>query len=164
MHKQQPFRRPRPQPSVGQGESVVVALEEQVDCYRRLAKLASIQHEYVQQEQVEALLDLLRRREEVLERISRLEQLLGPVKKTWTAFVEGMSGERRARAEALFAETRRLLEAITTSDQDDVLVLQQRKLNLGRQIGQAVAQRSMNQKYAAGAYGQGQSTQVNVQR
>jgi hypothetical protein len=51
------------------------------------------------------------------------------------------------------AETRRLLEEITTSDRNDAMVLQQRKLNLGKQITQAKAARQVNRNYATAAYG-----------
>ena len=57
----------------------------------------------------------------------------------------------------MLADTRRLLEQITTADKDDVLVLQQRKLNLGRQINQASAAKQVNRNYAAAAYGPRQS-------
>ncbi|MDB5305421.1 MAG: hypothetical protein JWM97_2970, partial [Phycisphaerales bacterium] len=43
------------------------------------------------------------------------------------------------------------------------LVLQQRKLNLGRQINQASAARQVNRNYAASAYGRAPS-QMDVQR
>ena len=45
-----------------------------------------------------------------------------------------------------------MLEQITAADRDE-LVLQQRKLNLGRQIGQTDAARQVNRTYAAAAYG-----------
>ena len=59
--------------------------------------------------------------------------------------------------------TRQLLEQITAADKDDVLVLQQRKLNLGRQINQATAAKRVNRNYAAAAYGPRAST-MDVQR
>ena len=47
------------------------ALEDQVGCYQRLAKLAELQHVHVQQEQTEALLDVLQSRQAVLDRHAR---------------------------------------------------------------------------------------------
>src|SRR5215213_4244902 len=120
-------------------EAVIDALEEQVGCYQRLAKLAHIQHEHIQQSQTDALLEVLKSRQEVLDEIGRLERTVAPVKKTWTGFVSTLVEPDRGRAEALLAETRRLLEEITNCDRNDVLVLQQRTLNLGRQINQASA-------------------------
>jgi hypothetical protein len=140
------------------------ALEEQVGCYRKLAKLAAIQHEHVRREQTEQLLDVLKSRAEVVQRIGMLEALVGPAKKSWPTFVGGMSGAARAKAEQLMSEAKRLLKEITTSDKNDVLVLQQRKINLGRQIGQATAARQVNRTYAAAAaYGSARSN-MDVQR
>jgi len=144
-------------------DSIVQALEDQVGCYRRLAKLAELQHSHVQQNQTEALLDVLRNRQTLLEQISALESLIAPAKSEWSSFVLRMDPAGRARAESLLAETRSLLEQITAADQQDALILQQRKLNLGRQINQAAAARQVNRSYAAAAYGP-RPPRMNVQR
>jgi hypothetical protein len=134
-------------------DPVIAALQEQVTCYQRLAKLAEQQHEHVQQSSTEALLDVLARRQEVLDQVSRLEQTIVVAKRRWGEYVGGLRSEQRAQAERLMGETRRLLEEITTSDRNDALILQQRKLNLGKQISQASAARQINRSYAAAAYG-----------
>lgn len=144
-------------------DAVIVALEGEVECYRRLARLAEAQHEHVQQEHVEALLEVLGRRQEVLNQITTLEQVVAPAKRRWTEYVAGLEFSERSRAEKLMAETRRLLEQITTADRNDAMVLQQRKVNLGRQIGQASAARQVNRRYAAAAYGMRRSS-MDVQQ
>ena len=146
-----------------QHSSVIAALDEQVGCYRRLAKLAQAQHLHVQQNHTEALLDVLKNRQAELLQIARLEQQLAPTKKGWPQFIGALPADRRAQAEGLMSETRQLLEQITAADKDDVLVLQQRKLNLGRQINQATAAKRVNRNYAAAAYGPRAST-MDVQR
>lgn len=138
-------------------DDTILALEEQVACYRRLAKLAELQHVHVQQEQTEQLLEILQKRQQVLDEVARLELVVGPQKKQWNAYLGKLDPADRARAEASLAETRRLLEEITASDRNDALVLQQRKLNLGRQINQASAAKQVNRNYAAAAYGPRQS-------
>jgi hypothetical protein len=144
-------------------DPIIVALQEQVECYRRLAKLAEVQHEYVQQNQTEELLKVLARRQEVLEQIGLLERRIGPVKKEWQAYAARLDKAARAKAEFLVGETRALLEQITAADRNDALVLQQRKLNLGRQINQATAARQVNRSYAAAAYG-ARPSRMDVQR
>ena len=134
-------------------DPVIQALHEQVGCYQRLAKLAELQHEHVQQSQTEALLDVLQRRQEVLDQVSRLEQIIVAAKKRWGEYVGTLKSDQRAQAERLLAETRRLLEEITTADRNDALILQQRKLNLGKQLSQASAAKQVNRNYAAAAYG-----------
>ena len=138
-------------------QNVITALEEQVGCYRRLARLAEVQHEHVQQSQIEQLLAVLQSRQQVLDQLKELESVIAPAKQRWSDFVDEI-GEQRNHAEELLAETRRLLERITTSDREDAMVLQQRKLNIGKQINQAAAARQINRNYAAAAYGKRDST------
>jgi hypothetical protein len=142
---------------------VISALREQVDCYRRLAKLADLQHVHVQQSQTEQLLEVLASRQELLEQLKLWERTVAPQRKRWTEFLGELPGIARDNAETLLAETRRLLEEITTADRNDALVLQQQKLNLGRQINQASAARQVNRNYAASAYG-ARPARVDVQR
>jgi hypothetical protein len=145
-------------------DPVIMALGQQVEWYRRLAKLAVQQHELVQRGQVEELLGLLGQRQQVLEQVQHLEAVIGPAKRGWGEYVAGLTDGDRAKAEGMLAETRRLLEEITTSDRNDAIVLQQRKLDLGRQISQANAARQVNTRYAAAAYGKVGGARVNVTR
>jgi len=133
--------------------AILVALEEQVSCYRRLARLAEAQHEHVQQMNMEPLLEVLRARQMVLDRIGELHRVLGAGQRKWSEIAGDVPGEDRVRAEEYISETRRLLEQITEADRNDALVLQQRKLSVGRQINQASAARQVNRNYATAAYG-----------
>src|SRR5687767_5259901 len=99
-------------------DPVVAALEQQVDCYRKLARLAELQHVYVQQSQTEELLQLLQSRQVVLDQIADLEQTIGPAKKRWSEFLTEID-ETSELAQSLLAETRKLLEEITTADRND---------------------------------------------
>lgn len=135
-------------------DAVIVALEEQVDCYKKLVKLAERQHEFVQQGNTEELLGVLEQRQAVLDQIGPLEKIVAPAKRQWGQFLTLLDGEVRGQAEGLLEETRRLLEEITTADRNDALVLQQRKLNISRQMGQQDSAAKVSKSYAAGAYGQ----------
>jgi hypothetical protein len=138
-------------------EDVITALQQQVSCYRRLAKLAELQHVHVQQEQTEALLDVLRIRQGVLDEIAALETIILPARQNWNEYTGELTAPARLNAENLLAETRRLLEEITSADRNDALVLQQRKLNLGRQINKTKSGAQINRRYAA-AYGPRKTT------
>jgi len=144
--------------------AILDALREQLGCYRTLARLAEAQHDHVQQNRTEELLDVLSRRQNVLDDLSRQEQTLSPAKKQWATFVSTLNDERRVEAEGMMAEARHLLEAITTSDRNDAMVLQQRKLNLGKQITQASAAKQVNRTIATSAYGTATGTSLNVKR
>jgi hypothetical protein len=133
--------------------AILSALDAQVECYRKLSKLADQQHEHVQLSRIEELLDVLQKRQDVLDQVTALEKTVGPAKRQWSAFVAGLDATDRARAEAQLTETRKLLEAITVADRNDALVLQQRKLNIGRQLTQASGAKQVNRNIAAAAYG-----------
>lgn len=142
---------------------VVQALAAQVEGYRRLARLAELQHMHVQQAQTEQLLEVLRRRQEILDSAAAQEAIIAPAKRKWSEFLKSLDDLTRAEAELLLAETRRLLERITTADRNDALVLQQRKILLGRQINKAGAAQQINRKYSQAAYGSRKST-MDIQR
>jgi hypothetical protein len=142
---------------------IITALEEQVGCYRKLTRLAEAQREHVQQSHMEGLLDVLRNRQEILDQLGRLEEIVTPAKRRWTEFLDEVESDARSRAEQLLAETRRLLEQIMASDRTDVLALEQRKLNIGKEIKQAVGARQINKTYAVAAYGK-RASRMDIQR
>src|SRR5205809_4306316 len=101
------------------GNSIISALEQQVACYRTLARLAEAQREHVQQSHMEALLGVLKNRQEILDQLARLEMIVSPAKRRWSDFLGEIEADVRARAETMVAETRRLLEQIMASDRTD---------------------------------------------
>lgn len=138
-------------------DPIIAALAQQVACYRKLAKLAGIQRLHIQNSATESLLEVLQRRQVVLEQLAEQERIIAPAKQRWSEYLVSVSEESRAKAEELLAETRKLLERITNADREDVLAMQQRKINLGRQIQQAKTARQVNRNYAKAAYGSTQS-------
>jgi len=132
--------------------SVLDALEQQVKCYQRLAKLAIQQHEFVRQSQTEELLSLLARRQTELDQIQTLEQTIALAKRNWSDYLPTLANDQRERAQKLMDQTRRLLEEITMADKDDALLLQQRKIDVGRQLAKATVGARVTRSYAAAAY------------
>ena len=138
-------------------DPIIEALAQQVACYRKLAKLAGIQRLHIQNSATEALIDVLQKRQAVMEQLAEQERIIAPAKQRWSEYSASLSEESRAKAEELLVETRALLKRITDADRDDVLALQQRKLNLGRQIQQATTAKQVNRNYAKAAYGSSRS-------
>ena len=134
-------------------DPILEALTRQVECYRRLSKLAAVQHEHVKNNRTEELLMVLTKRQELLDQAADLEQCIAPAKKAWGQYLSKLPAAQRTRAEAMMGQARQLLADITTADRNDTMVLQQRKLNLGRQIENATTARRVNARYAAAAYG-----------
>jgi len=144
-------------------DEALAALHEQADCYRRLSKLAEAQHDHIEQSRTDALLEVLRLRAGEVERIGQLEALVAPLRRAWTEATANWSVEQRVSAESIIAEIRLLLERINASDRSDSLILQQRKLSVGRELRQAGAAREVNRSYAASAYGK-PAPRMDVQR
>lgn len=119
------------------GEMVRVALEKEVTLYRRLAKLAEIQHEHIGRDDAEGLLTVLGQRQLVLDDLGELERTVGPARRRWQDFLQELPTGLRQTIETLMLQTRELLEVITASDRNDTMILQQRKLNVGHQLNQA---------------------------
>src|SRR4051812_15266699 len=102
-------------------EEIIHALEEQVGCYQRLAKLSELQHEHVQHSQTDELLAVLGRRQEVLNQVAQIEHSIATIKRRWTDFTSEWSDTLRAKADGLLSETRRLLAEITSADRNDAM-------------------------------------------
>ncbi len=132
---------------------IILALSEQVGCYRRLAKLADIQHDFVQNSQTEELIGLLESRQRLIDQLVALDKTIAPAKQRWAEFLGELEAADRAVAESMMAETKSLLARITAADRDDVMVMQQRMINTGRQLQQTVNARQINRSYAMSAYG-----------
>lgn len=150
-------------PMANANESMT-ALTEQLACYRKLSRLCELQRQYVEQNQTDQLLDVLEQRGTILSEIARLEEGVAPLKRNWSESSESMSETQRGFALEMLAETKVLLMRITQADQDDVLLLQQRKLNVGKQIAATTTARVMNNRYAANAYGASSGSKLNVQK
>src|SRR5262245_46979237 len=99
-------------------DHVIQALEGQVSCYRRLVKLAELQNGHVQQNQTEALLDVLKNRQMLLDEIMQHERVVGPAKRGWNEFIAGIESNQRDVAQGLLNETRALLQQIVDADQN----------------------------------------------
>jgi hypothetical protein len=133
-------------------DAILEALDQQVVCYRRLAKLAEQQHEHVRQSRTEELLSVLGQRQQVLDQAAELERSIVPASRRWSDYLGDLPQHQRTRAQELMAERRKLLEQITASDSRDVLVLQQRKIDVGLALRKTAMARQVNRSYAANAY------------
>jgi hypothetical protein len=145
-------------------EPSIAALTEQLACYRKLARLSALQRTYVQQNQTDELIGVLESRGILLNDIARLEQLVSPLKRHWNEQSLALNETTRTAAQQMLAEAKELLQQITQADQDDVLLLQQRKLNVGKQIQATGSARRINTRYAASAYGAASGAKLNVQQ
>lgn len=135
-----------------EAQLILADLAAQADWYGKLLKLAEIQHSLIEQERTDDLLIVLDRRQKIVEQLTLIEHRLRPIKQEWPTSAAGMNGADRVRIEAKFAEVKGLLAAITQADQDDAMLLTQRKIQVGQQLRHTNAGAQMNRRYAASAY------------
>jgi len=133
-------------------DPTLTALQRQLACYHKLAQLADVQHTCVEQNRTRDLMQILGQRQEVLDQIADLEQVIGPAKRRWSDYLTELPADDRGVAEKMLAETRQLLERITRVDTDDSLILQQRKLSVSRDVQRTIVAQRVNRSYAAAAY------------
>jgi len=133
-------------------DPTLTALQQQLACYQKLAQLAEIQHTCVEQNRTKDLMSILGQRQGVLDEVADLEQVIGPAKRRWSDYLGELSAGDRVVAESMLAQTRQLLEKITATDTDDSLILQQRKLTIGREIHRTAVAQRVTRSYTATAY------------
>ena len=136
-------------------DEILEAMRRELECYRSLAKLASTQHQCIQDSRSAELLVVLGKRQEFLKEIAQLRQKTVIARRNWGEFIAALAQDNRGEAESLNDQTRELIEQIAAADREDTLAMQQKKLEVGRKINQAASARKFNRAYAAAAYGQG---------
>ena len=95
---------------------------------------------------------VLQRRQMIVDAVGPIEARLKPIKQQWLSIAPDVEPNLRGELEAKFAQARDLLLQINQADSDDVLMIQQRKIEIGQQLRRTGTARMMNQKYAAGTY------------
>lgn len=145
-------------------DTILADASAQIDWYAKLLKLAQLQHTLVEQERTDDLLVVLDRRSKILEQLTAIERRLRPIKTDWPAISATIDMPKRTAIEEKFAAARDLLEQITRSDQDDALLLQQRKIAVGQQLRQTTVAKQVNRGYAANAYTSTSGSRMDVKR
>jgi hypothetical protein len=144
---------------------VIADLSAQIDWYGKLLRLAELQHTLVEQERTDDLLVVLEKRQRIVEAVTAIEARLRPVKLGWHDQAPSLAAPERAQIEERFTQVRALLEQITRADQDDALLLQQRKINVGQQLRRTGSAQQVNRGYAAAnAYGSAVGGRMDVSR
>lgn len=133
-------------------EQINTDVSAQIDLYGKLLRLCELQHTLIAQERTDDLMVVLEKRQAIVDALGAIEARLKPVKQDWHSVALTIDTPVRSDLEAKFAMSRDLLMQITQADQDDALVLQQRKISVGQQLRQTTSGRVMNQRYGAAAY------------
>jgi hypothetical protein len=126
---------------------VLALLREQKRGYQELQELAEQQRSLIRAEQPEELLNLLARRQRLIETIARTHRQLVPCQKDWEGVKALLPQRCRDEIQSLLAEIQALLNVVLARDQEDCQELSARKQHVAGQLTAAVRGRAANQAY-----------------
>lgn len=109
-------------------------LDRQIELYERLAALASEQSSHIDSEDADALLEILGRREGLIEQISAINGEIGPFTQSWERLAPGLPSRHRIELRRRFDAVSALVERIATIDDADRQRLESRRAKIGREI------------------------------
>lgn len=140
-----------------QADELLDLLTRQHDLYRQLRELAAQQSGTIAAEDPSALLDILSRRQSLIDELAEINQRLEPVRADWKRIESMLTTSQRQRAGRLVEQVGELLAEILASDEADSKMLSARKVMTGQQITQSTASAQVQAAYqrAAGAYSTG---------
>lgn len=136
---------------------LVRVLDRQVELYGELEKLSSRQSDLVQGDEPDALLDLLARRQVIVEQVTHLNQQLEPFTRQWETLVERLSSAQRDTIAQRTTRLDELIGAITARDEADRRILEARRKSVAGEINGL-----SNKRAAVAAYGGARTARTPV--
>ena len=143
-------------PTDQQGD-LLVLLAEQCALCRELAGLGERQRSLIAADQAEELLQVLGRRQGIIERLGALSQRIRPYQQRWPQVRAGLSVEAGRRVDEMVSEVNSHLAGILEGDQADAELLASRRQTAGANVNRLKATRLAGAAYAASQQGSGVS-------
>lgn len=109
-------------------------LDEQRELYSALAALAADQTRLIETDDTDSLLELLGRRQTLIEHIARTNQEMAPFTQGWDRLAPTLPEKHRSSLRARFDEVARLVERISEQDDADRRRLEVRRARIGQEI------------------------------
>lgn len=125
-------------------------LERQRELYERLDSLSREQSGHIERGDTDGLLGLLGQRQTVIDEISRLNDEVAPFAKDWEALSAGLSEGQRADLRRKFDVVAGLVQAITSRDDADRRLLEERRGRMGDELSAMSKARSAMNAYTRG--------------
>ena len=135
----------------GAGAPLLVLLERQRAEYRALHDMSQQQHDYVACRDGEALLALLGRRQQVIERLTQIDVALSQYRRDWGPVYASLEPADRERADTLLGEINETLAAIMASDREDAEELGEQKQRISSELASVPTSRQVHSAYGAPA-------------
>lgn len=100
-------------------ERVLVLLNEQIDLYSSLESLSATQQALIEDENSDALLDVLTQRQRLIDRAQRVANDLAPYRERWGELLDALPAFERDTLNAKVHEATRLVDSIAERDERD---------------------------------------------
>ncbi|MFG0257333.1 MAG: flagellar export chaperone FlgN [Phycisphaerales bacterium JB043] len=111
-------------------------LMEQASCYASLDTLSRQQSERIHDDDTDALLSVLARRQEIIDRLSALATEFAPFRERWSILMGQIDETLSSSFNESLSSLARVMDAIATRDEHDRLVLEQRRNVLSQDMQQ----------------------------
>lgn len=131
-------------------EVVVGLLSQQLDLYRRLRALASRQHDLVAARESAQLLSVLAERQQIVDRLSRLDVEIRPLRSRWPEVRSALTPQQQRSVGEIVAEVGRTLSEIIDADSADCETLTQLRDDTRQEMAALDTGRRANSAYAPG--------------
>lgn len=123
-------------------------LTGQRELYRELEALSQRQRSSITSDRPEALLDVLTRRQRIIQALGRLNERLAPYRERWAEEYGQLDESARRQVDACLEEIHSLLRVILQADQEDGAMLSARREILSRELGRTADGQAANSAYA----------------
>lgn len=124
-------------------------LDEQRVVYYQLREFSQKQSELVEQGDADHLMQLLAQRQQLIDRLSALNQQLEPFKKDWPRLWSELDEPTRRSVDQRVNEVQALLDGILKQDDHDRKALIQRRDNLSSGLKQVSQGQKVNRAYGS---------------
>ncbi|MHC4976285.1 MAG: flagellar export chaperone FlgN [Planctomycetota bacterium] len=111
-------------------------LMEQATCYAELDSLSRQQSERIHNDDTDALLSVLARRQEIIDRLTSLATDFAPFRERWSSLMSQIDGGLSTSLNESLESLARVMDAIATRDDHDRLVLEKRREALSRGVAE----------------------------
>jgi hypothetical protein len=134
---------------------VEALLRRQQDLFTKLDVLSAQQAALIQQEQTDQLLDVLARRQIIVDEIGRLSAEIEPWRARWTQFIAALPDADRQRVREQVDAIAILAQRIAARDESDRKLMEQRKGALAVELGHVSRGRGAVAAYGSSGQGNG---------
>ncbi|MBL8746767.1 MAG: flagellar export chaperone FlgN [Phycisphaerae bacterium] len=124
---------PHPDPEVW-APRLARILDLQITLYEQLAALAAEQSQFIDAEETDGLLDILGRREQLIEQIALTNQEVAPFVQSWERLAPTLPSRHRIVLRQRFDSVAAIVDQIAQRDEADRKRLEARRTRIGQEI------------------------------